>query len=625
MGVHSSRLQEFESSGTFDGKYIYENCLGRGAFGKVYKATDKRGSPVAIKLITCPLEELEDTFEKAKREAHTLKQLSHPNIIRFVEFYSRTQGRNKQFAIVMEFCPDGSLKSYLSQDRYRRPPIRKRVQWYRQLASAVQYMHMQGVAHRDIKPDNILKHGDDLKIGDVGLSKVVHELGYPSMPIYQYMQTFAGTCSYMAPEVFAGHHMRKCDVFSLGLVFVMMAESPSPLSPRVKWRGEHSKSLGKLLYDHRRELHSTENPCRYIHPPIQHATEGEVSLYNNMLLYDHHVRYSMDKVLQQIERISVPAPDLGSIIAASDSVDELGKYLISLSHTSNRLNCMREFANSIVKVSKDLDELSGIESKPYQCDRAIQDVRKCCRTAYNMLDKMDDITYYCQSYMMTDAIAGCNKQPPDFSALKNLLVILEQSSNEAQQYYHELESDCGRASRSCITAAGTCRRRAEDEERKKNVTKVVGGTAAAGAITTGVGVGVAASVVAGIFTFGIGTIVGLGLTAAGATVASVATGAGIHALASKYSEAQDKFENAAYSFRSLSSDSERLYELAVRSNEDIHEAMTIINDIAVRYGYNLTYKQTQAVHQKLVACQEASARSQPQSSSICATVKNLVD
>ena len=315
-------------------------------------------------------------------------------------------------------------------------------------------------------------------------------------------------------------------------------------------------------------------------------------------------------------------------IQIQTNVDNINRGFKNLADTVGpSFQCMREFGESIVRTSRNLNEASEIESKPYQCDTAIENVRKCCRTAYNMLDKMDDITHYCQSSMMTNAIDGCNEWPPDFEPLEKLIEKIETSSNEAQKFYRELRSDCERAGRSCTTAAGACRRKAEEEKTKKNVTKAVGGTAAAGAIATGVGAGVATSIIAGVFTFGIGTVVGLGLTAAGATVAGAATGtaiaAGTHALASEYEKAGDKFNAAASSFNSLSTDSTKLFEFATRYYKNISNLKKILIDITIDCD-SLSYTQTEEIEQAVVVVQSKCGAIQTQSTEICTKVKRAI-
>ena len=86
------------------------------------------------------------------------------------------------------------------------------------------------MAHRDLKPDNILIDGDGvLKIADVGLAKAVWDInegiqGSQDISFDSYMTTVV-TRVFMALEVFDGHYLRECDI-SLGLVFACIIEAP---------------------------------------------------------------------------------------------------------------------------------------------------------------------------------------------------------------------------------------------------------------------------------------------------------------------------------------------------------------------------------------------------------------
>lgn len=94
--------------------------------------------------------------------------------------------------------------------------------------------------------------------------------------------------------------------------------------------------------------------------------------------------------------------------------------------------------------------------------------------------------------------------------------------------------------------AGHCEKKAKEAKDKKNTTRVVGGAASSGALVAGVAGGVVASVVAGVFTFGIGTIVGLSLTAAG-------TSAATHGIALDFKKSETKFRNLQESFEQAQS------------------------------------------------------------------------
>ncbi|XP_065846308.1 serine/threonine-protein kinase 35-like isoform X2 [Oscarella lobularis] len=227
---------EAQSHATENGRYQLQRELGRGAFGVVYKATDCDGAEVAIKVMSVKTTRSNLSLfsslrglKGAAEEAKTLSKLRNPYVIGFIHYYNFRFPRGRGAGIVTRYCPGGSLGDHLL--KYR-PDHEKRLRWCRQLSLGIRFIHGRGVAHRDLKPDNILIDGDGvLKIADVGLAKAVWDInegiqGSQDVSFDSYMTTVGGTRVFMAPEVFDGHYLRECDIFSLGLVFACIIEAP---------------------------------------------------------------------------------------------------------------------------------------------------------------------------------------------------------------------------------------------------------------------------------------------------------------------------------------------------------------------------------------------------------------
>ena len=289
------------------GRFEFVRSLGEGFFGTVFLAYDKQnsGRKVSIKRIKAGkasdsmMTYITSTFaDETNQEADMLLKLRHPHILGFFKAYryANKEGEN-EIAIVTDFCENGDLHTYLSQGSGLEQF--KRLQWFQQLAEGLHYIHSQGIVHRDIKPQNILISGErTLKIADVGLAKHLYEsqskLGITDQPFHKYFKSAVGTMHYMAPELWTHRYNEKSDVFSLGLVFVAMAEF-SPL-PVAKWLQEELP-LGKM-YNEIQATHQ-QKPSHLL--KLSEGTPSERRLSDRMLEYDYHIRFSSQEVLQCVQ------------------------------------------------------------------------------------------------------------------------------------------------------------------------------------------------------------------------------------------------------------------------------------------------------------------------------------
>ncbi|GMF33003.1 unnamed protein product [Phytophthora lilii] len=215
-------------------KWVRKEKIGQGAQGSIYRCEEtKTGREVAVKVIwTRDLPP--PAVEAVKREVKTMKRLRHRHLVRYLQ---ATEKKQSELRIYMEYAAGGSVSSRLSRSGALPVGLAKR--FTRQLCEALQYLHQNGIAHRDIKCANILLTGSsssgddssrvDVKLADFGTFKVV---GCASL-----VGGLKGTPHWMAPEVIRqqnmeddGNHERwfRADVWSLGCAVLEMITGHSP-------------------------------------------------------------------------------------------------------------------------------------------------------------------------------------------------------------------------------------------------------------------------------------------------------------------------------------------------------------------------------------------------------------
>ena len=204
------------------GRYEIERELGRGGMATVYLAHDVRHDRhVAIKVLDPELGSSVGP-DRFLREIATAARLTHPNVLTLHD--SGDAGGLLYY--VMPYVRGESLRRRL--DRERQLPIDDALAIARQVASALDYAHFQGVVHRDIKPENILMgEGGQAIVADFGLARVLHDATAGAPLTGTGMAV--GTPAYMSPEQASADRAvdPRTDVYSLAcVVYEMIAGLP---------------------------------------------------------------------------------------------------------------------------------------------------------------------------------------------------------------------------------------------------------------------------------------------------------------------------------------------------------------------------------------------------------------
>ncbi|PKI85990.1 hypothetical protein MVES_000564 [Malassezia vespertilionis] len=172
----------------------------------------------------------EDPLFLVRTEIAIMKKLLHPNVIKLFEVLDDSD--SEKLYMVFEYCPGGILIDVspgkqvipMTEDQARKSFV--------QILSGIDYLHNNGIVHRDIKPDNILFNEDRTvcKIVDFGVSEMF------CMPGDDTMKRVAGSPAFMSPELCqAGHvewHGCSDDIWSFGVTFFAMVMGRLPFDKK---------------------------------------------------------------------------------------------------------------------------------------------------------------------------------------------------------------------------------------------------------------------------------------------------------------------------------------------------------------------------------------------------------
>jgi len=232
---------------TIAGRYEVEELVGHGGMSSVYKARDALlERHVALKILHEQYSNDEDFVERFKREARSVAQLQHPNIVTVID---RGEEDGRQF-IVFEYVEGENLKEHVV--RKGRLDVREALEIADEVARGLAFAHGQGLIHRDVKPQNVLLNGDGrAKVTDFGIARTLDVDGMTQTG------TILGTSNYIAPEQASGQPVdAHSDVYALGAVLyeLLAGEVPFPGESFVAVAMKHMHEPAPNLLDVRRDV-----------------------------------------------------------------------------------------------------------------------------------------------------------------------------------------------------------------------------------------------------------------------------------------------------------------------------------------------------------------------------------
>ncbi|XP_074858496.1 serine/threonine-protein kinase PLK3 [Carettochelys insculpta] len=197
--------------------YCKGRLLGKGGFARCYEMTDVASNKMyAVKVIPHSRVAKPHQREKVMNEIKLHRDLHHKHIVKFSHYFEDSEN----IYIFLEHC---SRKSLAHIWKARHTLLEPEVRYYlKQIMSALKYLHLKGILHRDLKLGNFFVNDNmELKVGDFGLAA-------QQEPADQKKKTICGTPNYLAPEVlYRQGHGPESDVWSLGCVlYTLLCGNP---------------------------------------------------------------------------------------------------------------------------------------------------------------------------------------------------------------------------------------------------------------------------------------------------------------------------------------------------------------------------------------------------------------
>jgi [calcium/calmodulin-dependent protein kinase] kinase len=298
-------------------QYTITGKLGEGSFGKVKLAikdgTDEKFAVKSFRKSALKRKreayrdadgkmKYKNALEDVMREIALMKKVDHQNVINLLEVIEHPE--SDKLYMVIEYCEAGQILDYdeetsiftpkRKQEKYSEQKLRD---YFRQMIAGLDYLHHNNIAHRDIKPQNILETQDGVvKLADLGVSVLVGD--------DDTVTNTQGTYHFMAPEICSndgsGYHAKAADIWSLGITFY------SFIYLKIPYQADDLSALFEMIKDH--PLVFPEEPA--ISPKL-------MNLMKIMLEKDPSKRASVEDLTrdqwindgcQSLAEISHPAP-----------------------------------------------------------------------------------------------------------------------------------------------------------------------------------------------------------------------------------------------------------------------------------------------------------------------------
>jgi serine/threonine-protein kinase len=247
-----------------DGRFEITDLVARSNMASIFRATDKAsGQPVAIKVPLMTLESDVAGFERFQREEEIGSRLNHPAILKVIKI----DGKKSRPYLVMEFLEGRTLSEVLS--KRGKLSEGEAVDYAIKVCDALDYLHENGIAHRDLKPQNIMICTDgSMRLFDFGIARVetARRLTFVGLT------PTLGTPDYISPEQVRGKRGDgRSDIYSLGAILYEMVTGVTPFQGESPYIVMNARVSGDA--EAPRKLNMELNPA--LEEVILHAMERD--------------------------------------------------------------------------------------------------------------------------------------------------------------------------------------------------------------------------------------------------------------------------------------------------------------------------------------------------------------
>nr|XP_024092349.2 serine/threonine-protein kinase STK11 isoform X1 [Pongo abelii] len=259
------------------GKYLMGDLLGEGSYGKVKEVLDSETlCRRAVKILKKKkLRRIPNGEANVKKEIQLLRRLRHKNVIQLVDVLYNEE--KQKMYMVMEYCVCG-MQEMLDSVPEKRFPVCQAHGYFCQLIDGLEYLHSQGIVHKDIKPGNLLlTTGGTLKISDLGVAEALHPFAVDDT-----CRTSQGSPAFQPPEIangldtFSGF---KVDIWSAGVTLYNITTGLYPFE---------GDNIYKLFENIGKGSYAIPGDCG---PPLSDLLKG-------MLEYEPAKRFSIRQIRQ---------------------------------------------------------------------------------------------------------------------------------------------------------------------------------------------------------------------------------------------------------------------------------------------------------------------------------------